>query len=144
MSARSGRGPLGVSPSSANTPATSSADTTIVTNISAVIRSANGVPLCASTQWLPAARAPDAAKIYEATHSITRVLAAFGIRDYRRHSTRVTAGIADAIEAARLDLAPGRPLLVVESIDVTPADGKPIATSTARFAADRVELMVEN
>jgi GntR family phosphonate transport system transcriptional regulator len=106
------------------------------------VRSASGVPLCSSTKWLPAARVPDAAKVYEATHSITRMLAAFGIRDYRRHSTRVTAAVADAIEAARLDLSPGRPLLVVESVDVTP-DGKPIAASTARFAADRVELMVE-
>jgi GntR family transcriptional regulator, phosphonate transport system regulatory protein len=106
------------------------------------VRSANGVPLCLSTKWLPAARVPDAAKVYAATHSITRMLAAFGIRDYRRASTRVTAAVADAIEAARLDLSPGRPLLVVESVDVTP-DGKPIAASTARFAADRVELMME-
>jgi GntR family phosphonate transport system transcriptional regulator len=107
-----------------------------------VIRSASGVPLCLGTNWLPAARVPDAAKIYETTRSITRMLAAVGIRDYRRHSTRVTAAVADAIEAARLDLSPGRPLLVVESVDVTP-DGKPIATATGRFAADRVELMVE-
>jgi GntR family phosphonate transport system transcriptional regulator len=107
------------------------------------VRLANGVPLCLGTNWLPASRAPDAAKIYEATRSITRTLAAFGIRDYRRQSTRVTAAVADAIEAARLDLSPGRPLLVVESVDVTP-DGRPITTSTGRFAADRVELMVEN
>src|SRR5947209_5823143 len=59
-----------------------------------------------------------------------------------RAATRVTAALADAIDAARLDIAPGRPLLVVESIDVAP-DGTPIVTSTARFAADRVELMVE-
>ena len=107
------------------------------------VRSANGVPLSAGTTWLPVARVPDAAKGYEATRSITRVLAAAGISDYRRHSTRVTAAVADAIDAARLDLSPGRPLLVVESVDVTP-DGRPIVTSTARFAADRVELMVEN
>ena len=107
-----------------------------------VVRSASGVPLCLSTQWVPVARAPDAAKVYEATRSVTRMLAAFGIRDYRRHSTRVTAAVADAIDAARLDLSPGRPLLVVESVDVTP-DGRPIVTSTGRFAADRVELMVE-
>jgi len=106
------------------------------------VRDASGVPLCAGTTWLPAARAPDAAKIYAATRSVTRTLAAAGIRDYRRHSTRVSAAIADAIDAARLDVAPGRPLLVVESVDVTP-DGRPIVTSTARFAADRVELMVE-
>jgi GntR family phosphonate transport system transcriptional regulator len=106
------------------------------------VRSASAVPLCLSTLWLPAARAPEAAQVYETTRSVTRMLAAFGIRDYRRDSTRVTAAVADAIEAARLDLAPGRPLLVVESVDVSP-DGKPVATSTARFAADRVELMVE-
>ena len=106
------------------------------------VRAASGVPLCAGTTWLPAGRAPDAAKVYEATGSITRTLAAAGIRDYRRHSTRVTAAVADAIDATRLDLSPGRPLLVVESVDVTP-DGKPISTSTSRFAADRVELMVE-
>jgi GntR family phosphonate transport system transcriptional regulator len=106
------------------------------------VRDASGVPLCAGTTWLPAARVPHAAKTYAATGSITRTLAAAGIRDYRRHSTRVAAAIADAIDAARLDLAPGRPLLVVESVDVTP-DGRPITTSTARFAADRVELMVE-
>jgi len=106
------------------------------------VRDANGVPLCAGTTWLPAARVPDAARTYGATRSITRTLSAAGIRDYRRHSTRVTAATADAIDAARLGVAPGRPLLVVESVDVTP-DGRPVVTSTARFAADRVELMVE-
>ena len=60
----------------------------------------------------------------------------------REQLNELTAAVADAIEAKRLDLAPGRPLLVVESVDVMP-DGKPIAISTARFAADRVELMVE-
>jgi GntR family transcriptional regulator, phosphonate transport system regulatory protein len=106
------------------------------------VRNANGVPLCAGTSWLPAARAPEAAQVYATTRSITRTLAAFGIRDYRRHSTRVTAAIADAIDAGCLDVAPGRPLLVVESIDVE-TDGSPIVTGTTRFAADRVELMVE-
>jgi GntR family transcriptional regulator, phosphonate transport system regulatory protein len=106
------------------------------------VRNASGVPLCAGTTCLEAARAPDAATVYAATRSITRVLAAAGIRDYRRHSTRVTAAVADAIDAARLDVAPGRPLLVVESVDVT-TDGQPVVTSTGRFAADRVELMVE-
>ena len=77
------------------------------------VRHASGVPLCAGTTGLPAERTPDAAKVYEATGSITRTLAAAGIRDYRRHSTRVTAAVADAIDATRLDLSPGRPLLVV-------------------------------
>jgi GntR family transcriptional regulator, phosphonate transport system regulatory protein len=55
---------------------------------------------------------------------------------------RFTLLNSTAIDAARLDVAPGRPLLVVESIDVE-TDGNPIVTGTTRFAADRVELMVE-
>jgi GntR family phosphonate transport system transcriptional regulator len=52
------------------------------------------------------------------------------------------AAIADAVDAARLDIAPGRPLLLVESVDVLP-DDRPVITSSARFSADRVELVVE-
>jgi GntR family transcriptional regulator, phosphonate transport system regulatory protein len=107
------------------------------------LRSADGVPLSVGTTWLPAERVPDAARSYRATGSITRTLAQVGITDYRRQSTRISAAIADAADAARLRLAPGRPLIVVEGVDVTP-DGKPILTNRGRIAADRVELVVES
>ena len=107
-----------------------------------VVRQANGVPLCAGTLWLPAALMPQADRVYAATRSITKMLAHFGFRDYRRRSTRIVAAIADAVDAARLDIAPGRPLLLVESVDVLP-DDRPVITSSARFSADRVELVVE-
>jgi GntR family phosphonate transport system transcriptional regulator len=71
------------------------------------------------------------------------MLAHFGIKDYRRKSTRITAAAADALDAERLHLAPGRLVLVLESINVTPS-GVPILASRTRFAADRVELMVES
>jgi GntR family phosphonate transport system transcriptional regulator len=74
---------------------------------------------------------------------MTKVLAHYGVRDYRRASTRVTAAIVDATDAGRLGLALGRPILVVESTDVD-ADGKPLLTTRARFAAERVEFVVEN
>jgi GntR family phosphonate transport system transcriptional regulator len=41
-----------------------------------------------------------------------------------------------------LRLAPGRPLIVVDSTDVT-ADGRPILTTRARLAADRIELVIQ-
>ncbi len=44
MSARVGRGPVGISPSALKMPLTISAAITIVTNISAVIRTVNRVP----------------------------------------------------------------------------------------------------
>ena len=74
---------------------------------------------------------------------MTKLLAHYGIRDYRRASTRITAAIADATDAARLDLALGRPVLVVDATDVDTA-GMPLVTKRARFAAERVEFLVEN
>ena len=50
---------------------------------------------------------------------------------------------ADATDAARLDLALGRPVLVVDSTDVDAA-GTPLMTKRTRFAAERIEFVVEN
>jgi GntR family transcriptional regulator, phosphonate transport system regulatory protein len=108
-----------------------------------ILRTADNVPICVSTNWLVAEYMGDAARIYRKTNSMTRTLAHFDVRDYRRQETRVSSALADALDAERLRLGPGRPLLVVESINVTPA-GRPVLTTLARFAADRVELLVES
>jgi GntR family transcriptional regulator, phosphonate transport system regulatory protein len=106
-----------------------------------ILRSVDRVPVSAATTWLPAERAPDVGRIYRDTRSLTRTLAQLGIDDFRRQSTRISAAIADAADAARLRLTPGRPLIVVDSTDVT-ADGRPILTTRARLAADRIELVI--
>ena len=108
-----------------------------------LVRDADRVPICASTSWLPAQRFPDAARVYAATNSITKMLARFGVRDYSRKSTHVTAAIAGSADAASLKIAASRPVLVVESIDVD-GDHRPILTTRARFAADRIELMIDS
>lgn len=69
-------------------------------------------------------------------------LRACGVHDYRRVSTNISARVATAEEAAQLDLAPGRVVLVVEGVNVDEA-GSPIQTIDAVFAADRVQLTVE-
>jgi GntR family transcriptional regulator, phosphonate transport system regulatory protein len=107
------------------------------------LRSADRMPISVSTTWLSAERFPDAGSVFAATRSMTKLLAHFGVRDYRRASTKITAAIADATDAARLDLALGRPVLVVDATDVDTA-GKPLLTKRARFAAERVEFLVEN
>jgi GntR family phosphonate transport system transcriptional regulator len=107
------------------------------------LRLADRTPICVGTTWFAAERFPDAGLVYERVRSFTKLLAHYGIRDYRRASTRVTAAIVDAADAARLDLALGRPVLVVDSTDVD-ADGKPLLTAHSRFAAERVEFVVEN
>ncbi len=107
------------------------------------LRHADRVPLCVGTSWLPADRFPDAQRVYAAKRSITATLAQFEVRDYRRASTKLVAALADAADAMWLGLAPGSPVLVVDSVDVDP-DGRPVVTSRARFAADRVEFTFES
>src|SRR5215467_5777743 len=107
------------------------------------LRSADRTPISVSTAWLCAARFAGAGDVFANVRSMTKLLAHYGIRDYRRASTRITAAIADATDAARLDLALGRPVLVVDATDVD-TNGKPPVTKRARFAAERVEFLVEN
>jgi GntR family transcriptional regulator, phosphonate transport system regulatory protein len=107
-----------------------------------LLRHADRIPICAATTWLDAQRFPNAAGFYASSNSTTRMLARFGIRNYARKSTHVTAAIAEAADAAPLRIALGRPLLIVDSVDVDDT-GVPILTSRARFAADRLELVIE-
>jgi len=108
-----------------------------------ILRSADRVPVCHAASWVVAGRMPEVVQVYRQERSMTATLAHFGIRDYRRASTSVTAAIGDAVDAAHLRLSPGRPILVVDSVDVDER-GVPIVTTQARFAADRVSLLVRN
>jgi GntR family phosphonate transport system transcriptional regulator len=107
------------------------------------LRFADRTPICISTSWLSAERFPDAGGVFASARSMTKLLAHYGIRDYRRGSTRITATIVEATDAARLDLALGRPILVADSTDID-ADGTPLVTKRSRFAAERVEFVVES
>ena len=108
-----------------------------------ILRSADGLPICAATTWLPAKHLPGLAQVYRSNRGMTATLAHYGIHDYRRHATWVSATSADALDAHLLRTVPGRPLLLVDSVDVLPS-GEPVLTSRSRFAPDRVELVVES
>jgi GntR family phosphonate transport system transcriptional regulator len=107
------------------------------------LRFSDKTPICVSTAWLSADRFPDAGEVFAVSRSMTKLLAHYGVRDYRRADTKITAAIADATDAARLDLPLGRPVLVVDATDVD-LSGKPLVTKRSRFAAERVEFLVEN
>jgi GntR family phosphonate transport system transcriptional regulator len=108
-----------------------------------LMRHADRVPICVATSWLPADRFADAAKIYAEKRSMTQTLRHFGVRDYRRSSTKMMAGLADAADAIKLELDSNPAVVIVESVDVD-LDGKPIVTSRARFAAERIEFVIES
>ncbi len=106
------------------------------------LRFADRAPICVGTNWFEAARFPDVAEIYERTRTMTALLAHYDIRNYRRTWTRIRAAVADATDCARLDIALGRSVLVVDSTDVD-GDGRPVVTKYSRFAAERVEFIVD-
>ncbi|WP_336486982.1 phosphonate metabolism transcriptional regulator PhnF [Methylobacterium nigriterrae] len=103
---------------------------------------ADGAPISAARICLPLPRFSGFDAAYARLGSITRAFAEFGVDDYTRLSTRIGARAATAEEAARLDIAPGRPLLIVSSVNVD-GGGLRIEASRSLFSADRVELLVE-
>ena len=107
-----------------------------------LLRHADKIPLCVGTSWLSAARFPDGARVYAAKRSMTGTLGHFGVIDYKRVSTHVVAGLADLTDAMRLDVRPGSPVLIVDSIDAD-NKGRPLLTTRTRFAAERVELVLK-
>jgi GntR family phosphonate transport system transcriptional regulator len=107
------------------------------------LRLADRTPICIGTHWVCAERFPEAGRIYASARSMTKLLAHYGIRDYRRGSTKITAAIADATDATHLDLPLGRPVLVADATDLD-LSGRPLVTKRARFAAERVEFLVES
>lgn len=105
------------------------------------VHRADGTPISTARTWLQLPRFSGFAAAYAECGSITRAFQAFGVADYTRLSTRIRARPADPDEAGRLDLAPGRVVIVVSSVNADSA-GRPIQATRSLFAADRVELVV--
>jgi len=102
---------------------------------------ADGRPVSRATSWFDAKRFAGFAKAYRKSGSITAAFREFGVDDYFRRSTIVSARHADAADLADLKLSPGAIVLVAVAINVDP-EGRPIQYAETRFAADRVELTV--
>jgi GntR family phosphonate transport system transcriptional regulator len=103
---------------------------------------ADGVPISLAAHFFAEARFAGIGRALGAAHSITRALTAFGIDDYVRISTEVTARMASPEEAERLALATNP--IVLEAIAVN-ADsaGAPFQYSRTLFAADRIALRLD-
>jgi len=105
-----------------------------------LVGKADGRRISLSSHYFPRARFAGIGERWAEVRSVTGALAAFGIEDYTRRGTRVTARPADAREQRLLDLPRHRPLLITESVNVDAA-GRVIEYGVARFAADRVQLV---
>jgi GntR family phosphonate transport system transcriptional regulator len=115
------------------------ADVHIVEGISL----ADGQPIALFRSAFPAERLVGFLDQVARDPSITVALAACGVADYTRASTRVTAHLARPIEATALQLGPGAALLRTQAIN-TDLDGRPIEYGITWFAGERVELTLSS
>jgi len=103
---------------------------------------ADGTPIALFRSLFSADRFPDLPLHLRGTGSVTRALAACGLDDYVRSTTRLTARRATATEATLLRIAQGAPLL--QSVGVnTDLDGRPVEVGRTWFVGDRVTLTLD-
>ena len=102
----------------------------------------DGVAIALSRSIFPAERFPDIGAALAVDGSVTRALAAGGVADYTRRSSRLTATLADATQANLLSLQQGAPLLRTQSVNVD-MEGCPVEYGTAWFSGDRITLTLD-
>jgi GntR family phosphonate transport system transcriptional regulator len=102
---------------------------------------ADGQPIAVFRSIFPAARFAGLLEQVQETGSITRALAALGLTDYTRAETRMTAQLADPVQAVALTIRAGAPVLRTVAVNVDPG-GAPVELGTTWFAGERVTLTV--
>jgi len=93
--------------------------------------------------YFDAQRFPGMDEQLRASESISRAFAHFGIADYTRKWSRITATMPSAPVARLLNQPKTRPVLQVEALNVD-LDGVPVQYSLVRFAGDWVQLTVSD
>jgi GntR family phosphonate transport system transcriptional regulator len=104
---------------------------------------ANGRPLVLGMHHFPLPRFAALADALAQQSSITVALAACGVPDYRRQSTRITARLPTPEEAKHLMQSRSRPVIVAEALNVDP-EGVPVDWTLSCYAAARVQLVMES
>lgn len=108
-----------------------------------VLGDGGGQPLHVSDRYFPLPRFQGLDNYLRETGSITRSFERFGVADYTRRQSRISARMPTAEVAAHLHQPAGRPTLHVSSVNVDLKD-IPIEYASAWFAGDRVTLTVDH
>ncbi|MGI4813473.1 MAG: phosphonate metabolism transcriptional regulator PhnF [Janthinobacterium lividum] len=99
--------------------------------------------LSVSDHYFENKRFPDFAVALQSAHSISKVYAQYGIDDYLRKWSRITATLPDADIAHLLNQSKLRPILQVEALNID-LNGVPLQYSLARFVGDGVQLVISD
>jgi GntR family phosphonate transport system transcriptional regulator len=104
---------------------------------------ADGRPVSYGRHHFPQARFPNLPEALGTSGgSLTRALAACGLADYLRQSTRVTARLPTPEEAEHLRQPRNRAVIVSENVNVD-REGTPVEYCIGLYAAGRVQLVFE-
>lgn len=105
------------------------------------VSSVDGQPVAMFRSVFPAAALPGLPDALREMGSITIALDRCGVPEFRRAHTRITARVADATRAARLQANAGEALIRTEALNVTP-DGIPVERGLTWWLAARITLTV--
>jgi GntR family phosphonate transport system transcriptional regulator len=97
--------------------------------------------LSVSDHYFEQKRFPDFPALLKSLRSISKVYAHYGIDDYVRAWSRITAVLPEVEIAYLLNQSKLRPILQVEALNVD-LQKKPLQYSVSRFVGDGVQLMV--
>lgn len=103
---------------------------------------ADGLPVTLTTHHFPQDRLPGILDALQEHPTITAALAAVGVGNYVRRTTRVGARMPTAAEGALLRVSRSRPLLVCENVNVDDA-GTVVEFGVARYPSTRVQVVFE-
>jgi GntR family phosphonate transport system transcriptional regulator len=106
------------------------------------IGEADGVPIELADVFVPLDRFPNWAEVKAQHVTYTAAFAHFGVKDYRRLSTRIEARMPTQEEATLLDQPLTSPVFIMTRVDAD-LDGRPILYGHALWCADRVTFEIE-
>lgn len=106
------------------------------------VSTADGREMSFGTSYFPAERFEGMDKVLTRSDSVTRALAAMGVTDYVRVSTRITAAMPTHDVARHLRMPVNRPILQTNSVNAD-LQGRPVEYCIGRFPADRLQFSVE-
>ena len=107
------------------------------------IRELDGVPIVLAAHYFSALRFPDFLERFEEFRSVSKTLDSYGLGNYERQSTNISARMPNSEEIASLKQPANRPVLITESVNVDSL-GEPIEFGISAFSADRTNLIVES
>jgi GntR family phosphonate transport system transcriptional regulator len=107
-----------------------------------IVSEADGLPILYAQHFFPADRFPQIDAACRETGSISLALARYGVTDYRRVWTRITARPPSRHVAAALAQADAHPVLRAEGVNADMA-GQPIEYALGWWAGGRTQFVVE-